>query len=80
MFPLDQWYVAGFSWEFQDKPVARTLLGQPIVLFRAEREMAALEDRCCHRQTPLSCGTVEGCSIRCGYHTDPELEAQHANM
>jgi phenylpropionate dioxygenase-like ring-hydroxylating dioxygenase large terminal subunit len=68
MFPLDRWYVAGFSWEFSDKPVARTLLGQPVVLFRADREMAALEDRCCHRLLPLSCGTIEGPRIRCGYH------------
>jgi vanillate O-demethylase monooxygenase subunit len=68
MFPLDQWYVAGFSWEFQDKPVARTLLGQPVVLFRAEGKMAALEDRCAHRHVPLSCGTMEGPAIRCSYH------------
>lgn len=68
MFPLDRWYVAGFSWEFQDKPVARTLLGNPVVLFRADGEIAALEDRCCHRHLPLSCGTVEGPALRCGYH------------
>ena len=35
-FPLDQWYVAGFAWELKDQPVARTLLGQPVVLFRTE--------------------------------------------
>ncbi|MEO8096808.1 MAG: aromatic ring-hydroxylating dioxygenase subunit alpha [Acidobacteriota bacterium] len=68
MFPLDRWYVAGFSWEFRDKPVARTLLSQAIVLFRAGGEMAALEDRCCHRNLPLSFGAVEGAQIRCGYH------------
>ena len=45
MFPLDRWYVAGFSWEFGDKPAARTLLGRPVVLFRANGKMAALEDR-----------------------------------
>jgi phenylpropionate dioxygenase-like ring-hydroxylating dioxygenase large terminal subunit len=68
MFPLDQWYVAGFSWEFQDKPLARTLLGQPVVLFRADGKMAAMDDRCSHRHLPLSCGTLEGPGIRCGYH------------
>ncbi|SNT36813.1 hypothetical protein SAMN06265795_1301, partial [Noviherbaspirillum humi] len=31
MFVLNQWYVAGFSWELQDKPLARTLLNQPVV-------------------------------------------------
>ncbi len=68
MFPLDRWYVAGFSWEFQDKPVARTLLGHPVVLFRAGGSTTALEDRCCHRHLPLSCGVIEGDGIRCGYH------------
>jgi len=68
MFPLNRWYVAGFSWEFEDKPVARTLLGQPVVLFRADGEVTALEDRCCHRHLPLSCGHIEGAGIRCGYH------------
>ncbi|WP_211235106.1 aromatic ring-hydroxylating dioxygenase subunit alpha [Azohydromonas australica] len=68
-FPLDQWYVAGFSSELQDKPIARRLLNQPIVLFRTgSGEVAALEDRCCHRSLPLSCGTVEAQGVRCGYH------------
>jgi phenylpropionate dioxygenase-like ring-hydroxylating dioxygenase large terminal subunit len=68
MFPLDRWYVAGFSREFSDKAVARTLLGDPVVLFRADGILAALEDRCCHRHLPLSCGHVEANGIRCGYH------------
>ncbi len=68
MFPLDQWYVAGFSWEFADSLVARTLLNQPVVLFRSGGKVAALEDRCCHRHAPLSLGTVEDPGIRCGYH------------
>ncbi|MBA4004554.1 MAG: 2Fe-2S ferredoxin, partial [Delftia sp.] len=45
-FPLDQWYVAGFAWELQDAPLARTLLGRPVVLFRTpDGSVAALEDR-----------------------------------
>lgn len=68
-FPLDRWYVAGFSWELTDKPLARTLLSRPMVLFRtANGEVGALEDRCCHRELPLSCGTLEGRGLRCGYH------------
>lgn len=67
-FPLDRWYVAGFAWELKDKPVARTLLSRPMVLFRTEDGVAALEDRCCHRELPLSCGTLEGGRLRCGYH------------
>lgn len=68
-FPLNQWYVAGFSWELKDKPVGRTLLCKPVVLFRtADGQPAALEDRCCHRALPLSHGTLEEHGVRCGYH------------
>lgn len=68
-FPLNRWWVAGFSWELGDAPLARTLLNQPMVLFRtAEGTAGALEDRCCHRDLPLSCGTLEQRGVRCGYH------------
>lgn len=68
MFPLDHWYVAGFAWEFQDAPIARTFLNQPVVLFRSAGTVVALEDKCAHRHLPLSCGTLETTGIRCGYH------------
>jgi phenylpropionate dioxygenase-like ring-hydroxylating dioxygenase large terminal subunit len=68
-FPLDRWYVAGFAWELTAKPLARTLLSRPMVLFRDEGGApAALEDRCCHKELPLSCGTLEDGRLRCGYH------------
>ena len=68
-FPLDQWYVAALAWELEDKPLARTLLNRPIVLFRmADGTPAALDDRCCHRALPLSQGTLEARGLRCGYH------------
>lgn len=68
-FPLNQWYVGAFSWELDNRPLARTLLNQPVVLFRnAAGQVGALEDRCCHRHLPLSCGTIEEAGIRCGYH------------
>lgn len=68
-FPLDQWYVAALSWELKDKPVGRTLLNRPVVLFRtADGQAAALENKCCHRALPLSDGTLEAQGLRCGYH------------
>jgi vanillate O-demethylase monooxygenase subunit len=68
-FVLDEWYVAAFSWEVKDKPVARRYLNQPVVLFRTpDGKVGALEDRCCHRSLPLSCGSVENNGLRCGYH------------
>lgn len=69
MFLKNNWYVAGFGEELTTTPVARTLLGEPVVMFRTESgEVAALEDRCCHRNLPLSHGKVEGNSLSCGYH------------
>ncbi|GLZ86964.1 (2Fe-2S)-binding protein [Metapseudomonas resinovorans] len=68
-FPLDQWYVAALGWELKDQPLGRTLLNKPVVLFRtADGQVAALEDRCCHRALPLSNGTLEERGVRCGYH------------
>ena len=69
LFPLDLWYVAGMAGELTDKPLARTLLNHALVLFRTSSgQVAALEDRCCHRSLPLSNGTVEAAGVRCGYH------------
>lgn len=65
------WYVAGFADEFgADRPLARTLLGEPLVFFRgAGGTLAALADRCPHRFAPLSAGQVgEGGAIECPYH------------
>lgn len=64
------WYVAGWSAELAPgQKIGRTILDQPLVLFRTEQgEVTALEDRCCHRAMPLSEGVVVGEAIRCPYH------------
>lgn len=69
-FPLNLWYVAALSKEVNsERPLARRLLNEPVVLFRtADGAVAAVEDRCCHRHLPLSNGTLEADGIRCGYH------------
>jgi phenylpropionate dioxygenase-like ring-hydroxylating dioxygenase large terminal subunit len=68
-FPKNTWYAAIWSKDLGAKPVARTLLGEPVVLYRGNSgKAAALEDRCCHRAAPLSLGEVEGDNLRCGYH------------
>ena len=65
----NQWYCAAFGHELKDKPLARSFLGEPVVIYRkADGAPAALEDRCCHRRAPLSEGRVEGDNLRCGYH------------
>jgi phenylpropionate dioxygenase-like ring-hydroxylating dioxygenase large terminal subunit len=63
------WYVASWSGELSVAPLARTMLGRPVVLYRrADGSPVALEDRCCHRGLPLSLGTVTGDDVVCGYH------------
>ena len=63
------WYAACGSRELGEQPLAPTILGTPIVLFRgAGGRPAALLDRCAHRNAPLSLGrTVHG-ELECGYH------------
>lgn len=68
-FVTEQWYVIASTDEVADAPLARTVCGEHIVLFRRpDGSVAALEDRCPHRSYPLSQGTVEGDHIQCGYH------------
>jgi vanillate O-demethylase monooxygenase subunit len=69
MFIRNAWYVAAWADEVSDKPVARRILGEPVVLFRDEAgKAAALLDMCCHRGAPLSCGKVVSNGLECGYH------------
>lgn len=69
MYLLNRWYMAAWSSEVSEKPLARTLFDEPVVLFRGRTgAVVALEDRCCHRNLPLSHGKVDGDAIACGYH------------
>ena len=63
------WYVASWVHDLPaDKPAAVAILGEPIVLWRADGQLVAMEDRCVHRLAPLSLGRCEGASLRCMYH------------
>lgn len=69
MFIRNAWHVAAWAADVTENPLARTLLGEPVVLFRrAGGAVTALQDRCCHRGLPLSKGEVSGETIVCGYH------------
>lgn len=69
MFIKNAWYVIATPEEVGRTPLARTVCGDEIVLFRTEGgEVAALHDECPHRRYPLSKGTVVGDTIECGYH------------
>ncbi|MFM1816732.1 MAG: hypothetical protein RLZ98_3427, partial [Pseudomonadota bacterium] len=59
MFARNAWYVGATAEELDVGMVARTMLNEPVVLFRdAGGKAAALEDRCCHRNAPLSIGRL----------------------
>jgi phenylpropionate dioxygenase-like ring-hydroxylating dioxygenase large terminal subunit len=64
------WYVACRSGELANQPLARTVLGVPLVLFRdGQGNAGALLDRCPHRNVPLSLGRVASTGhLECGYH------------
>ena len=69
MFPLNAWYVACTPQEIDDKPLGRIVCGQALVLYRgAQGRVAALEDFCPHRGSPLSLGRVIEGNLVCGYH------------
>ena len=70
MFLRNRWYVAAFAADLGKAPLARTICGRAVVLFRdAGGKAAAVEDRCIHRGMPLSQGgECDGDIIRCPYH------------
>jgi nitrite reductase/ring-hydroxylating ferredoxin subunit len=65
----NNWYIACQSRELLQTPLARTILGIPLVLFRgSNNQPTALLDRCPHRNVPLSQGLVEKDRLICKYH------------
>ena len=69
MIVRNAWYLAAWASEIGEKPLARRICNEPVVLFRTlDGEAAALLDSCAHRGAPLSLGTVVAQGIRCNYH------------
>jgi phenylpropionate dioxygenase-like ring-hydroxylating dioxygenase large terminal subunit len=66
----DFWYPVAWSEQVRPgKMLARRYAGDPIAVIRsADGELFALENRCAHRQVPLTHGVVQGCTVKCGYH------------
>ncbi len=74
-FVRNAWYCAAWAQELEaGKIVARTILEEPIVLYRqTDGKVVALADRCPHRFAPLSMGKIlsggsRGDRIMCPYH------------
>ncbi|WOF42287.1 aromatic ring-hydroxylating dioxygenase subunit alpha [Sphingopyxis indica] len=65
----NSWYIAAWDYEVDSAPLARTICGVPVMLYRKlDRSVVAMRDACPHRMLPLSMGMREGDSIRCKYH------------
>ena len=69
-FLMDCWYMAAWDHELIDgKLVARTILEEPVLLYKGDSgRVVALDNRCCHRGAKLSNGRLEGDDVRCMYH------------
>jgi len=69
-FLRNAWYAAGWASDLGDEPVARTILEEPVVLFRTAEDgkVHALRDACPHRFAPLSMGKLMPDRIKCPYH------------
>lgn len=65
----NEWYVACLSSELGERrPLARTVLGTPLCFFRGGDGLAAMVDRCPHRNVPLSLGRLRDGLLECRYH------------
>jgi phenylpropionate dioxygenase-like ring-hydroxylating dioxygenase large terminal subunit len=63
------WFIACTSRQLRRRPLARTMLGVPLVVFRgAGGQPAALLDRCPHRNVALADGRVKQGCVACPYH------------
>lgn len=64
-----QWFVAAHAGKLGQRPLAVTVLDTPLVLARdSDGRAFALEDRCPHRQVPLSAGRMTAHGLQCPYH------------
>ena len=69
MFLRDTWYAVAWDSEIKHAPFARTVCGEPIVLYRQMNgAISCFEDCCPHRLLPLSMGYLQGEHLVCKYH------------
>jgi nitrite reductase/ring-hydroxylating ferredoxin subunit len=66
----DHWYPIAWSEQVKaGKMLACHYAGEPVAVIRGvDGKLFALENRCAHRQVPLTTGVVKGCTVKCGYH------------
>lgn len=68
-FVRNAWYVASWSDDLGEQPVARTFLNEPVALFRDDQGVAhAIGGRCPHRFAALGNGKIVDNQLECPYH------------
>jgi vanillate O-demethylase monooxygenase subunit len=68
-FLKSAWYAAAWAGEVTQDLLARTILGEHVLLYRKQDDTpVAIGNRCPHRFAPLSMGRRVGDNVRCGYH------------
>lgn len=66
---LGHWYAVAQCGDLAKGPLAKTLLGRHLVLWRGpDGQVVAAPDRCPHREAPLSLGVVDDGVLACAYH------------
>lgn len=64
-----EWHLVALSGDVKKgKAIARKIVGVPITIFRTDKGLGALVDRCPHRNYPLSKGRIIDDTIECAYH------------
>ena len=66
----DYWYPVEYDRAVKPGQAAEVVFwNQSLALYRGQDgKLAAIENRCAHRQIKLSLGQVEGCDLVCAYH------------
>lgn len=62
------WQAVALARDLGKRPLRVRLGDEAVVIFRTQRGLAALTDRCPHRLVPLSAGRVVGETLECSYH------------
>ncbi len=69
MYLTNAWYLACWSSDLGEELITRTLLEQPVLLYRKQNgEAVAIGNLCPHRFAPLHMGKKIGDKVQCGYH------------
>ena len=68
-FLKNAWYAGAWSHEVGRALLARTILGEPVLMYRTQKgEPAVLSNRCAHRFAPLDRGRLVDDGVECPYH------------